>query len=173
MFGTYGDLRNSVAKESYQPLVFWASVFPFVKLEGSRSAARQSSNWDRRFSFLGPWPWASFIVSWAQFPQPGWRKDDGGLRGDWAMYCIDKLQILRKSKELEGKEEGNLIIPRGNIIWGLNIKLCQEFTGSQSEKRKHKENSRTFIIRKKESIFFFSSIAPRSEEKIIFLKPGI
>lgn len=74
------------------------------------------------------------------------------------MYCIDKLQILRKSKELEGKEEGNLIIPSDNIIWGLNIKLCQEFTGSQSEKRKHKENSRTFIIRKKESIFFFSSM---------------
>lgn len=32
------------------------------------------------------------------------------------MYCIDKLQILRKSKELEGEEEGNLIIPSDNII---------------------------------------------------------
>ena len=53
MVGIYGDLRNSVAKESYQQLVFLTSVSPFVKLEGSRSAAKQRSNCDRRFSFLG------------------------------------------------------------------------------------------------------------------------
>lgn len=61
---------------------------------------------------LGKFYW----LSWTQFPQPGWRKEDEGLRGDWTMYCIDKLQILRKSKELEGEEEGNLIIPSDNII---------------------------------------------------------
>lgn len=71
-----------------------------------------------------------------------------------ALSYINKIGILRKSKELEGKGEANLIIPRSNIIWGLSIKFSQELTGNQSKKRENMENSRIFIITKKESTFF-------------------
>lgn len=89
------------------------------------------------------------------------------------MSYINKIGILRKSKELEGKGEANLIIPRSNIIWGLNIKFSQELTGNQSKKRENMENSRIFIIRKKKAPFslqrdIFFPNSPKLRKKSIF-----